>query len=199
MNKKISLILLSTVAVIGLAIVSCTAKEDTQEPVIMEVFGSLPEMSIDEKIRRAPYIMIGEVKTRLPSKWRLQDEKDAQNATPEEISDVGLFTDYIISIDKILKGSFDEPTIRVRSFSGETEKVRWISATSPSYSEGHLYLLFLEGEWGRTTHIDSGFYMSLNSGATVYEITDGRAIALGDEWDYEELLAYIEEALSESE
>ena len=174
------------------------AKSRTQEQVIMGEHGELEEMTIDEKIRRAPYIVIGEVKTRLPSKWRLQDEKDAQDATPEEISDVGLFTDYIISIDKTLKGSFDEPTIRVRSFSGETEQVRWVSSTSPFYTEGHIYLLFLEGEWGRTTDIDPGFFMSLNSGTTVYEIVDGKATALGDEWNYEELVAYIEKALSES-
>ena len=171
------------------------AEVDKVEQVTMTEYASVAEMTIDDKIREAQLIVIGEVKTTLPSKWKRQDEKDAKDATPQEISDSGLFTDSLILIDKTLKGNFDEPIIRVRAFSGETEQVRWINSTQPSYTKGHAYLLMLMEGFGPTVHVDPGFYISINSSTAVYEIIDSRAISADDEWVLEELIAYIENAL----
>jgi hypothetical protein len=155
-------------------------------------------LTIDEKISESEIIVIGEVTTAFPTKWKLDDMKDVKDATPQEIIDAGgLFTDFLISIDRVLKGSVGDPTIRVRSFSGETNKVRWKNSSQPEYVENKLYLLFLRQDSGPTAKVDPGDFISVNSNTAVYEIVDGKAISADDEWVLEELIAYIENSLAQ--
>lgn len=197
MSKKI---LIYTFVIIGLATLSyvLTLKENKKEPLTFTVSSLLEELSIDEKIKKAELIIIGEVKATLPSKWKKQNEKDVKNATLQEIYDAeGLFTDSIISVDQILKGDYKEATIRVRSYIGETEQVQVVNESQPIYKKGQIYLLFLEKDIGPTAIVDPGDYISVNSFTAVYEIFDGKAISGdGDEWVLEELVAYIEKSLS---
>lgn len=195
MKKRIFTAFL-VITVLTIVLYGCSVRQNRGEPVTFTTSSSVRELTIDDKIREAQIIVIGEVKTRLPSKWELQDQKDVKNATPQEISDVGLFTDFLISIDQTLKGSFDEPIIRVRAFSGETEQVRWINSSQPSYTKGHVFLLFLSEGRGPTAHVDPGHYRSVNSSTAVYEIVDGKAISSDDEWVLDELIAYIRNSLA---
>ena len=196
MSRKI---LISTLVVIGLATLFyvLTRKEDKKEPLKFTVSSLIEEISIDEKIKRAELVIIGEVKTVLPSKWKKQNEKDVKNATPQEIYEFGLFTDSIITVDQILKGDYREAAIRVRSYIGETEQVQVVNESEPIFEQGQIYLLFLVKDIGPTAIVDPGDYISVNSFTAVYEIFDGKAISGdGDEWVLEELVAYIEKSLS---
>lgn len=196
MSRKI---LISTFVIIGLATLFyvLTLKENKKEPLTFTVSSLIEEISIDEKIKRAELVIIGEVKTVLPSKWKKQNEKDVKKATPQEIYEFGLFTDSIISVDQILKGDYKEAAIRVRSYIGETEQVQVVNESQPIYKKGQIYLLFLIKDSGPTSIVDPGDYISVNSFTAVYEIIDGKAISGdGDEWVLEELVAYIEKSLS---
>ncbi len=193
-------VLAAITIITGLTILlyGCDARQNSGEPVTFTTDASIRALTIDEKIREAQIILIGEVKTTLPSKWKLQDQKDAKSASPQDFVEArtGLFTDSIISVKQIIKGDYQEPLVRVRSFTGETEQVRWESSSEPTYEKGHLYLLFLERDFGPTAHVDPGDFISVNSNTAVYEIVDGKAISSDDEWVLEELIAYIQTSLA---
>jgi len=197
MNKKT---FITIFAIVGLTIISyeLTAKQNKREPVTFTESSLLRELTIDDKIKEAQVIVIGEARTTLPSKWKFHNEKDTRNATPQEIFDAGgLFTDSLLSIDQTLKGNIGEPIIRVRSFFGETEQIRWEDSSQLSYSRGHLYLLFLSQDNGPAANVDPGYYRSVNANTAVYEIIDGKAISGdGDEWLLEDLITYIKNSLS---
>ena len=198
MKKKFRNILFAIAVIMGLFNASCNSKKDVEQTII-KGSGTIEELSIDEKISRARYILIGKVTENLPSVWKHQNYKDAQDATSEEIFDAGgLFTDSFFSVDRVIKGNIHESSvIRVRTFQGETKLVRMEMYPEPTYLEGHTYLLMITEGFGPTSNVDPGYYISINSDASVYEIIDGKAIALGDEWDYEELVEYIETKVSQ--
>ena len=55
-------------------------------------------------------------------------------------------------------------------------------------------------EWtgGTTQIVDPGDYIPVNAINGVYEILDGRAISIDDEWVLEELIAYIKNSVSQT-
>jgi hypothetical protein len=198
MNKRT---LISIFAIVGLTIIfyALIARQNKVEPVTITESALLRELTIDDKIREAQVIVIGEVRTTLPSKWKLHNEKDTKKATPQEVFDAGgLFTDFLISINQTLKGNIDEPVIRIRSFFGETEQVRWESSDEPVYNKGQLYLFFLRQDFGPTANVDPGDYISVNANTAVYAIVGDKAISADDEWVLEELIAYIQNSVSQA-
>jgi len=188
------------VAIIGLAILfNLGSKYNKPAPVTLGADGLYPQMSIDDKIKDAEIILIGQVRTNLPSRWNAPDGNDSKNASPEEVSHAhGLFTDSIISMQRIVKGEVVTPVVRVRSFSGQIETVIWVNKSEPSFVKNRDYLLFLIRDTGATAGIDPGDYVSVTANMAVYEIVDGKAISADDEWVLEDLIAYIQNALLNS-
>lgn len=165
-------------------------------PVTLGASGVLPKFSIDDLIEKAEIIVIGEVKTNLPSRWNGPHGNDPKNISPEEISRAGgLFTDSLISITHTLKGDFRSPIIRVRAFTGKSDNVIWVSESQPSYVPTRIYLLFLVKDFGTTAKVDPGDYIAVGSIQGVYEIIEGKAISANDEWVLEDLITYIQNAL----
>jgi len=184
------------VTIVGLMMLFAFAVKTTKGPVVLGSEAMYLNKSIDDKTKEAELIVMGEVQTNLPSRWKAPNGKDSKRASPEEVSQAhGLFTDSIVSINQILKGDITEPVIRVRSFIGEIETVRWINESQPSFVKKHTYLLFLEKDAGATRNVDPGDYVSVNAGMAVYEIVDGKAISKDDEWVLEELIAYIQNSV----
>ncbi|HLA07558.1 MAG TPA: hypothetical protein VJ022_08950, partial [Anaerolineales bacterium] len=93
---------------------------------------------------------------------------------------------------KFLKGEVSVPVIRIRIFGGQVGEDRMIVSDAPSYEIGKTYLLFLFSDTGPTADIVPGAYYGTSS---PYEIKDGKAVSLGDEWLLEDLIAYIEKSL----
>lgn len=194
-NKTLTgIVILIIVAITFYAI---KTEGNKREPVTFSASSLLEALTIDDLIDRAELIIIGEVKTTLPSQWKGQNEKDATNATPQEIFEAeGLFTDSLISIEQTLKGNIEEPIVRVRTFIGETEQVRWANSSEPNYEIGHTYLLFLNIDNGPTQVVDPGDYIAVNAIDGVYKITDGKAISIDEEWVLEDLIQYIQKAVA---
>jgi hypothetical protein len=194
MKKKI---LTSLVILFGLAIMFylITVKDKNNELVTINANSLLEELTIDNLIDRAELIIIGEVKTTLPSYWMYENEKGAQRATPKELFDAeGLFTDSIFLVNETLKGSLEGSTVRVRTFIGETEQVRWSNSMEPEYQDGYTYLLFLVKDRGPTQIVDPGDYISVNAIDGVYEIISARAVSVDDNWLLNDLVDYIHES-----
>jgi hypothetical protein len=189
---------LATLVILSLLLFfATTIKEGKEEPLEFSANSLLEELTIDDLIDRAELIIIGQVKTNLSSRWKSHNEKDTKNATPQEILEAeDLFTDSLISISQTLKGNSTKPVIRVRTFIGETEQVRWVNSSEPNYDVGRIYLLFLHQDNGPTQVVDPGNYIAVNAIDGVYEIVDGKAISGDDEWVLEELIAYIQTSLS---
>ena len=199
MNKRIFISVFAIV--VALSIVYLFAKKQNKaEQVILGESASLRALSIDEKIEEAQLIIIGRVNTTLPSKWKFEHEKPAQAATYREIIDAGgLFTDSLILVDQTLKGSVDKPVVRVRTFLGETDSVRWKDSSEILYEKGRTYLLFLHQDIGPTAHIDPEHYSSVNAHTAIYEIAGNKAISADDAWNLDELIAYIQAKLAEAD
>ena len=185
--------------VIGLSFISIylITKSKASDPVVIYADSLFEELSIDEKIARAEIIVLGEVVSNLPSKWKYENDKDVRHASHQEIFDAeGLFTDSLFRVDSIFKGEIKDPLIRVRSFVGETDQLSWKNDSQPLYLKGKAYLLFLQQDTGPTSKVDPGNYISINSVNAVYEIVDGRAVSADDEWLLDDLIDYIEKSLS---
>jgi len=191
------LIAICLIAGLTILISVLIARQSKVEPVTLIESASLRELTIDEKIEEAQLIVIGEVKTTLSSKWKFQNENDPKGASPQDVLDAGgLFSDSILSVNQLLKGNIDEPDVRIRSFIGETERVRWQDSSQPLYISGNFYLLFLRQDTGPTSKVEPGYFRSVNANTAVYEIVGDKAISADDEWLLEDLIAYIEKFLS---
>ena len=187
----------AAISILGLVILFSTLLPNKKTLVSLGSDALLIKFSLDDMIKEADLIVIGEVKTTLPSRWNGPNGNDPKNASPEEISRArGLFTDSLISINQILKGDVKQAVVRVRSFTGETENVRWVNDSEPSYVVEKTYLLFLAKDSGATAKIDAGDYVSVGAYQGVFEIVNDKAISRDEEWFIEDLIAYIENSLS---
>jgi hypothetical protein len=200
MKKKFVLIvgfLLGIVLVVNVLM----SQPTEQEPVTIMEYAAIRKLTIDEKIKRAQLILIGKVNTKNPAKWINHYKKDTKYVSFEEISKSGhgLFTDNLVLVNQVIKGIFDERIVRVRTFGGETDHVHWIYSSQPELIKGRRYLFFLQPELGPMEGVDPGAFISVNSNTAVYEIIGDRAISADDEWNLEELLAYIQNKLAESD
>lgn len=193
--RKPYLLMLSIGFGIMLLIVLFTENQK-KEPVTLTQSDSIETLTIDQKIEQAELIVIGRARTILPSRWLAPKGKETRNPSPEEVfRSGGLFTDTLITIDQILKGSFNQPNVRVRSYIGEREQVRWVNSSEPSFERGQIYLVFLVKDIGPTKNVDPGDYVSVNSNRAIYKIVDGKAISADDEWVLEELISYIQNSV----
>jgi hypothetical protein len=201
-KMKSKYVILAMLVVLAVSFVSIYLIKESRnfDPVVVHAGSLFEELSIDEKIARAELIVLGEVVSNLPSKWKYENDKRARYASPQEIFDAeGLFTDSLIRTDRIIKGEFTDSLIRVRSFIGETSRLVWKNYGEPLYIKRKNYLLFLQRDTGLSTKVDPGNYISISGIYAIYEITDGKAVSVDDEWDLEELLAYIQNKLAESD
>ncbi len=193
-NVIITSFVLVSMVLIGVIFVG----NNKNEPVIIKVSASLEAKTIDDLIEEAELIVIGNIKTILPSRWKSPNGNVSQNLTVDEIfqSNLSIFTDTLISIEKILKGENGEQIGRVRSFIGKIDKYQFVNSVEPYYEKGQDYLLFLHKDVGPTQIVDPGDYIAVNAIYGVYKIIDDKAISKGDEWVLEELKAYIQKSLS---
>jgi hypothetical protein len=199
MKKTIVIVILGFVLLAALSIVAIQSTPATAQntPETISVHGTVVQLSIENKIKAAELVVIGEVKNTHPSRWLSPSGKDPKNASPKEIVQaLGLFTDSDVYVNQVLKGNIKTSAVRVRAFSGQTSKVRWLSDIEPSYVIGKTYLLFLKKSSGPTEKVDPGSYIAVGAFQGVYEIVADKAISRDDEWVLEELIAYIEKVLS---
>lgn len=197
MKKRITIVLLLIIVLAVLVRVSSSEKSQN-EPITITIHGSLEVKTIDDLINESELIIIGKVDTILPSVWKAPNGEIPENLTTSVIfkNDMSIVTDHLISIDKILKGDYEESVVRVRSFAGEIDQVRFVSSSEPSFMLEQSYLLFLIQDHGPTQIFNPGDYIPLNAIYGVYVIIDNKAISEGDEWVLEELIAYIQKSLS---
>jgi hypothetical protein len=196
MNKKLVISILAIlVAATGL-MGTLLFKNQRREPISIMSHASLAMMSLDDLITQADLIIIGRVNTVYPSRWNTPNGKLSKETTVETISpEMVIFTDTDFQIDKILKGKVEQPKVRVRTFGGEVEQDRMIIDAEPSLVGGQDYLLFLFNDTGLTADIDSEHFLVLGAIQGVYQIHDGKAVSVNDEWLLDDLIEYIRKAL----
>jgi len=195
MKKGTTIALLCALVLITLNLF--VSKNLKKEPIIITEHGLLEKKTINDFIADAELILIGTVNTVFSSRWDTTYGDIPPEWTLEDIyeADAGIFTDTSISIDQLLKGNFENPTIRIRSFHGEVGNVQWISDVEPVFINERSYVLFLVQDDGPTASIEPGDYISVNAADAVYIISNGMAISPNDEWILEDLIAYIQNAL----
>lgn len=200
MNKK-TVITLSFLAIMILAFGFIIINNNNAEPIVITQSASLRELTLDELIEESELIIIGEVKTSLPSRWKAPNGEAPKNVTARQIGEqrLSIFTDALILVIQTLKGSSTGPVLRIRSFTGEIEHVSWINSSEPIYEKGQVYLLFLVKDDGPTQIVDPGDYISVNAIDGVYKIIDGKAVSIDDEWVLEDLITYIQNALQNNQ
>lgn len=191
-KNSINLIILLGFLVLS---IGCSGGRSQRDPITITVHASEAELSLDDLIKLADLIVIGEFDKSNPSKWSTADGKLPDNATIDQVSREGLsiFTDWDFNVTDFIKGEALSPIISIRTFGGQVGEDRMIVSDAPSYELGKTYLLFLFLETGPTSDVAPGAYYGTSS---PYEIKDGKAILPDDEWLLEDLLAYIEKSLS---
>jgi hypothetical protein len=195
MKKNKKYILLAGMVLSVLIFTFLNLRKPDSVNIVLE--GVLPDGNIDDRIYRSEIIVIGEIKEVLPSKWNTLETVNNRSLTSR--SDVrqlgfGIFTDVIVTPVRFLKGSAPEDsTLRIRSFAGQIEHIRFINDLEPTYQEGQTYLFLLEQYRGAVeNHIDPGFYLPIISGTGAFHIENGVAVSFDDGWSLDELVAYIE-------
>jgi len=182
-RNSINLVILS-----GLLILlgSCSQEKHQRDPITITAHASEAVLSLDDLIDLADLIVIGDFAKFNPSRWSTLDGKLPDNATVELISQqrLSIFSDSDFRAAKFLKGEVSVPVIRIRIFGGQVGEDRMIVSDAPSYEIGKTYLLFLFSDTGPTADIVPGAYYGTSS---PYEIKDGKAVSLGDEWLLEDL------------
>ncbi len=199
MNKKILIIAVVAFVVGALFLAVPKTTEDTsEETIVINVDGLLSETTIDDLINEAELIVIGKVATNLPSKWKAPNGFVPENLTSRDIInlDLSIFTDSLISVEQRLKGKDNRAVVRVRTFKGEIDNVQFENSSEPTYNVGEVYLLFLDKDTGPTQIVDPGNYISANTIFGIYKIVENKAVSANDEWNLDELIAYIQKSLS---
>lgn len=199
-NTSIVLLIFGIVLFLTIFFINPSKSEPLNEPLVITEYGSHRQLSIDEKIAEAEVIVIGDVKTVLPSRWDSINGKRPEVITSKSIfeDDLSIFTDTLFLIQDVLKGDIKEKDVlRVRSFSGEIDDVKWEDRSQPSFKDKQIFLLFLKQNKGPTSNIDPGAYMSINGISAVYSVSGGIATSIDDTWSLIELTIYIQKVLSE--
>ncbi len=197
MNKKI---ITALVVITGVAILfyTLTTNGNKREPIIITSNASYIEMSLDTLIAEADLIVTGSVDTIHPSRWNTLDGKLPKGTTVNTITpDKVIFTDANLSVDQILKGQSNQRTVRIRSLGGVVEQDQMIVSGVAPLEMGNTYLLFLGRDTGSTAAIDPGHYFVRGGLQGLYEVFGGKAISLREEWQLEELIAYIQNSLAQ--
>ncbi|MCC6297668.1 MAG: hypothetical protein IT314_00105 [Anaerolineales bacterium] len=197
MRNRIAIVVLCIFA-LGLLSISISSKKGQDEIITISVHGSLETKTIDDLIDESELIVIGTVDTILPSRWKVPGGELPRELSVNVILEnrISIVTDHLISIERLLKGSYQESVVRVRAFKGEIDQVRFVSSSEPSYELGQSYVLFLMKDHGPTQIVDPGDFIPVNAIGAVYEIIDDKAISIDDQWLLEDLIAYIEKSLS---
>lgn len=197
MNKKLVMSILAVlVGAMGL-MGTLLFKNQRREPISIMSHAPLVMMSLDDLITQADLIVVGRANTVYPSRWNTPNGKLSKEITVETISpEMVIFTDTDFQIDKILKGKVEQPQVRVRTFGGEVEQDRMIVSGEPSLFSGQDYLLFLiKDNTGLTADIDPEHFVVLGAIQGVYQIHDGKAVSVNDEWLLDDLIEHIRKAL----
>ncbi len=194
MNKKI-VIAVSILVGVSILLASPFIKNNKREAITITSYASVVERSLDELIEVADLIVVGDFLNIHPSRWNTANGRLPDNATIELVSqqNLSIFTDSNFQVTQYVKGDVQSPVIRIRTFGGQVGKDSMIVSGEPVYKIGQTYLLFLYYNTGASANIDPGSYYG---SSVLYEITDGKAISVKDEWPLEELIAYIQKSLS---
>jgi hypothetical protein len=194
MNKKIWI---TVIAVVGIAILLNTLNKNKREPIIITSNASYPEMSLDTLINESDLIVIGVVDKVHSSRWNTLDGKLPVGLTIHTITpDKVIFTDINFKADQVLKGQGNQKAVRIRTLGGTVENDQMIVNGTASFELGNTYLLFLGLDTGATADINPGHYFVRGGLQGLYKVFNGKATNLKDEWFLEDLIAYIEQALS---
>lgn len=196
MNKKI---LVTIIALAGLAILilAFATNVDKRDPIIITSHGSYQEMSLDDLIAKADLIVMGDVDAIHPSRWNTPDGKLPAGTTIYTIKpDKLIFTDADFNVNQIIKGQGEQQTVHIRSLGGVVGQDRMI-ANSVVLEMNKTYLLFLKLDTaGSTANIVPGHYWVLGGYQGVYEISNGTATSVRDQWQLADLLAHIQQPRS---
>ncbi len=170
-------------------------REEERDPIIITAYSSYELLSLDDLIAESDLIVVGKLDSVYPSRWNTPNGRLPRGTTVYSItSDKMIFTDVNINLTQIIKGEKNQNVVRIRSLGGVVEQDQMIADdVIPEF--GKNYLLFLSQEIRPTENFDPIHYWTFGYQG-IYEITDGKAVSVKDEWILEDLIAYIQESLS---
>lgn len=177
---------------------SLNENKPQREPIIIKSNGSYEEMSLDTLVTESDLIVVGTVDKIHPGRWNTLDGKLPEGTTVLTITpDKVIFTDVDLSVNQMIKGQSNQNIVRIRSLGGIVEQDQMIVSGVASLEMGQTYLLFLGKDTGSTAEINPGHFFVKGGLQGLYQISDGRARSIRDEWQLEELISYIETSLSQ--
>lgn len=192
MKNKVVLLTISAL-ILSIAFILQTQKNES-EPITIVTHGSYIRMSIDDLISEADLIVVGNVDIIYDSRWNTPDGKKpggdtAKRFTPDNV----IFTDIDFHFDQLVKGDFQQETLRIRFLGGKIGDVQMVTDET-MLDINKKYLLFLDLDTqGSTAKIIPGHYRITGGGFQgLYEIRDDKAVSANDERNLGELISYIQ-------
>ncbi len=160
---------------------------------------SVEEMSLDDLIRRADIIVLGDVDIVDASRWNTIDGNLPDNITAKTItSKYIIYTDQVFLPQQIIKGIDNQESIRIRNFGGQVGQDIMTMSPDPTLDPKEIYLLFLVKDSTWSSENDQAHYIILGADQGLYKVSDGKAVSFRDEWVLQDLIGYIQKGLSTS-
>lgn len=148
-------------------------EETLTDKTTIAISGTLPDLNMTQLNDLSEFIIIGNVKEILPSKWNTPDGKRRADAIEDIPDNDTMYTDIIIKVDQCLKGSLEDQEIRVRTMGGEDEIVRIDYEDEPSFRENEQVLLYLHNDTNPgLENIDSKYYYITGAMLGKFTLTD---------------------------
>jgi len=154
------------------------AATTAREPITIETTGHLDDVAPEERVRTAPLIVQGVVGQPDPSRWNTPTGELPQGATAENVDmDSVIFTDYPITVERILKGSVESATVRVRTLGGSVGQDAYKNNGAPTLAAGQRVILLLKPDGlPSTRNVGPQHYSTVHGIRGVYKIVGNQSI-----------------------
>lgn len=152
----------------------------TRSPIQIEAVASGMEWTPEQRIQRAPLIVRGVVSATHPSRWNTPSGELPPGTTPETISrsDLVIYTDYTIAVERVLRGTLPDDTVRVRITGGSVGQDSYIHQSEPVLEEGQrVVLLLVPDDYPATGRVGPDHYRILRGYWGQYKIVGDNAVA----------------------
>lgn len=137
--------------------INMQAKTIEEGKVVQTVSSLYPEYSIEDLVKDSDIIAVGQ----------LMAQSDVLEIEPVNGGDIGLFTDYVVQLQEVLKdeGNQAKETVNLRLRGGENDEKIVIDSEVPQVSIGDQHLFFLVYPKTGGGYTTKGDYVLLTGGS----------------------------------
>lgn len=164
----------------------------TEDPISMQASGALEGLTDKQLVEKASLIILGTVQTVNPSRWNTKDGLRPPDLTAQNISpDLIIYTDTDVKVERLLKGSTSESTVRVRTLGGSVGQDSMTFTEEPKFEPAQSVIVFLTEEDSMTSQFGPKHYRPIGAVQGKFHIKGQQAVSDLRQLSVDELLNII--------